>query len=208
MPTSNYAVTRRGARGFGRIRYRAEERQQQSRTDGRRGALCDGPPAGGHAVDRPVSGKTAPTSRGRRSDPRRNLAQRAGPTRPLRGLGRVLRRRAATGALARGARPLDGAAGAGVFRRCDARRHPCRSCRPEPGGQRDAMAQARARRRLGELGGHLPGAAFQRSSYQSARWRPARRSRKLPSLHRISGAVWETSPPHWRCSTIFPNLRR
>ena len=45
----------------------------------------------------------------------------------------------------RGARPLDGAAGAGFLRCCDARRHPCRSRRPEPLGQRDAIAQGRTR---------------------------------------------------------------
>ena len=34
-----------------------------------------------------------------------------------------------------------GAVGAGIFRRCDAWRHPGRPCRSEPGGQRDAIAQ-------------------------------------------------------------------
>ena len=59
--------------------------------------------------------------------------------------------------LARGARPLDGAADAGFLRRCDARRHPCRSCRPQLGGHRNIMAEARARRCPGELGGHISG---------------------------------------------------
>ena len=142
---------------------RTEERQQQSRADGGRGAVCDGSSRSRDAVDRALPRADVAPARGRCSHPPRGLARSTRRTWSVRRLERVLRRRVAGGAVAGGARPLGRASGAGLLRRGDAWRDPRRSRGARPGGGRDAVPAARARRCLRQLGSDLSGAACARS---------------------------------------------
>ncbi len=187
---------------------RSAQRKFQSRPDGGRGAMRDGPARRGRAMARrlPQGIRALPSSS--RADCARRLARCAGPNRTRRRLVGVLRGGAQGSAMARRAGAMERALRAGNLRFRDARRDPGRPRSPGPCRIGITPAADRTRDRAGLLGGNLPEAADRlvRAGCRDAA--AAKRSSKSRPSRANAADTRETLSLRWQRWTSFPSSRR